>query len=442
MTEHRQKIRGTEIQLDQEVATEGLLAYSIDGHNLRVYDGTTLGGYTILNADQIAALYTLPTRLASPSIGMSGGSASANQANASGWFTTDAAVTDQPVAEAATIFAIKSPDNGVTQTWISKVDATEYTRRRNAAGVWSTWQRHVTASYLTGSAVAYDSTRLGGQLPAYYTAIAARLGYTPVNKAGDTITGALTVGGTLTANGNAAVGGTLAVAGQIAVAGNQLSVAGANPRIYLQDTTAGAHDFFVYADGSQFYVLTDRNDDGNYETPHPLNLRNSDGNGFLYGNLIITAADMGPGNGFNADMVDGQHASAFAVVGRTITAGNGLTGGGDLSANRTVALGAGSTLTATTTNSVGATTHAHDLDVVNIVSVGNQGLGATAVGGYVFASKKNGSGASLDLDDTISGSLLEAANAGSGRGAGLSGTYRCCGYHAGSSTIATLFKRI
>lgn len=36
---------------------------------------------------------------------------------------------------------------------------------------------------------ASDSAALGGQLPSYYTDIPSRLGYTPVNKAGDTATG-------------------------------------------------------------------------------------------------------------------------------------------------------------------------------------------------------------------------------------------------------------
>lgn len=46
----------------------------------------------------------------------------------------------------------------------------------------------------------------------------------------------------------------------------------------------------------------------------------------------------------------------------TITAGNGLTGGGDLSANRTIALGAPSTITDSSTNSVTADSHTHAID--------------------------------------------------------------------------------
>lgn len=46
----------------------------------------------------------------------------------------------------------------------------------------------------------------------------------------------------------------------------------------------------------------------------------------------------------------------------TITAGNGLTGGGDLSANRTITLGTPSTITDSSTNSVTETTHTHAID--------------------------------------------------------------------------------
>lgn len=45
-----------------------------------------------------------------------------------------------------------------------------------------------------------------------------------------------------------------------------------------------------------------------------------------------------------------------------LTAGNGLTGGGNLSASRTVALGTPSQITAGTTNSVTTTSHTHAID--------------------------------------------------------------------------------
>lgn len=48
---------------------------------------------------------------------------------------------------------------------------------------------------------------------------------------------------------------------------------------------------------------------------------------------------------------------------RTITAGNGLTGGGDLTANRSLALGVPGTITSATTNEVTASSHTHNLSL-------------------------------------------------------------------------------
>lgn len=78
---------------------------------------------------------------------------------------------------------------------------------------------------------ANNSAYLGGQLPAYYTDIAARLGYTPFNKAGDTGIGASTFSGNITPTSNAInfgnttqrwilVGNTLDLSSTLTVSGN------------------------------------------------------------------------------------------------------------------------------------------------------------------------------------------------------------------------------
>lgn len=54
---------------------------------------------------------------------------------------------------------------------------------------------------------------------------------------------------------------------------------------------------------------------------------------------IISAAD-GPGSGLDADTVDGIQGTALTVNTRLVSTGTGLTGGGDLSADRTIALAA------------------------------------------------------------------------------------------------------
>jgi hypothetical protein len=59
----------------------------------------------------------------------------------------------------------------------------------------------------TGSGL--DADLLAGQAATYYTNIAARLGFTPANKAGDTFGGAVTITGNLTVSGTGTFGGDI-----------------------------------------------------------------------------------------------------------------------------------------------------------------------------------------------------------------------------------------
>ena len=61
--------------------------------------------------------------------------------------------------------------------------------------------------------------------------------------------------------------------------------------------------------------------------------------------------------------------SKTEVNSKTISAGNGLTGGGDLGANRTISMGTPSTVGSATSNSASGTTHTHALDATGNVTV-------------------------------------------------------------------------
>lgn len=61
--------------------------------------------------------------------------------------------------------------------------------------------------------------------------------------------------------------------------------------------------------------------------------------------------------------------SKSEVNSKTISAGNGLTGGGDLSANRTISMGTPSTVGPVTSNTASGTTHTHALDATGNVAV-------------------------------------------------------------------------
>lgn len=61
--------------------------------------------------------------------------------------------------------------------------------------------------------------------------------------------------------------------------------------------------------------------------------------------------------------------SKSEVNSKTISAGNGLTGGGDLSTSRTISMGTPSTIGPATSNTASGTTHTHALDATGNVAV-------------------------------------------------------------------------
>ncbi|OHV77968.1 hypothetical protein LCM4579_06350 [Ensifer sp. LCM 4579] len=140
---------------------------------------------------------------------------------------------------------------------------------------------------------------------------------------------------------------TLSVSGKIATSGNEIEISGGNPRLKFTDTTSGAYDFWAYVDSQNFHVLVDRTGNGAWDTPHPLQLEGDTNIGYLFGSQILTAGN--------------YDALGVAPEARTITAGNGLTGGGDLAANRTLTLGTPGSITNSTTNSVTPSSHTHAL---------------------------------------------------------------------------------
>lgn len=83
------------------------------------------------------------------------------------------------------------------------------------------------------------------------------------------------------------------------------------------------------------------------------------------GSDALTPADIG------AATSDHTHDFSGVPDTRKITAGNGLTGGGDLSADRAIAMGTPSTITATTSNSVTSTSHTHALSGISRMAAGS-----------------------------------------------------------------------
>ncbi len=90
---------------------------------------------------------------------------------------------------------------------------------------------------------------------------------------------------------------------------SQLTMSGTSPQIKFNDTNGD--DFWIHANTNNFYVLTDRDDNGTWDGTNPLLLQNSDSQAYVYGNKVWNAGNDGSGSGLDADTVDGLQASSF-----------------------------------------------------------------------------------------------------------------------------------
>lgn len=78
---------------------------------------------------------------------------------------------------------------------------------------------------------------------------------------------------------------------------------------------------------------------------------------------LATNAEVATGTDTQRAVTPAGAASRYAIRTRNLTAGVGLTGGGDLTADRTVALGTPGTLSGATSNAVSATSHTHAISL-------------------------------------------------------------------------------
>ena len=115
----------------------------------------------------------------------------------------------------------------------------------------------------------------------------------------DTGTGRITLSGGLKVSGNA---------GDVST--SELIIQGTSPQIKFSDTVASAHDFYIHVNANKFYVLTDRDNNDNWDGTHPLELRNDTSMGLVYGNQIVTT-NMTIANATNADTLDGVDSLRF-----------------------------------------------------------------------------------------------------------------------------------
>jgi hypothetical protein len=112
------------------------------------------------------------------------------------------------------------------------------------------------------------------------------------------------------------------------------------------------------------------------------------------------------------------------------TAGNGLSGGGSIGVARTFTLGTPTAITATSTDSVAATSHTHSLSAANI----GTRMGQLAVGNVGTFAMLYYSVTGSDLPGTSrAGSTLAYSSAGTAIGTAPGGTWELHGYSSGSA---------
>jgi len=106
--------------------------------------------------------------------------------------------------------------------------------------------------------------------------------------AADTLTGALTMN----------------------VGGNAITISSAAPQIRFNDTDH--YDHWIHVNSNRFYILSDRDANGSWETPYPMELNSGNNIPYLFGNKAWTAGNDGSGSGLDADTLDGINSASFA----------------------------------------------------------------------------------------------------------------------------------
>lgn len=130
----------------------------------------------------------------------------------------------------------------------------------------------------------------------------------------------------------------------------------------------------------------------------------------------------------------------YALKTTTLTAGAGLVGGGDLSANRAFALGTPSQITATSTNTVTTTSHTHAIDKASLTVAGIVQLdSATNSTAENLAATPKAVKAAYDLATQAAHSGMIAYFA---RNAAPAGWLKANGAAVSRTTYATLFAAI
>ncbi|MER8619162.1 hypothetical protein NKG99_20380 [Mesorhizobium sp. M1409] len=239
----------------------------------------------------------------------------------------------------------------------------------------------------------------------------------------------------------------------------QITLQSSGPMLYMQDIDASAYDFWVHANSNHFYVLADRNNDGAFEGPHPLDLDAVSSAGYLFGNTIWTTANDGSGSGLNADLLDGFQSSQ-ANAGSTVAVRDGsgdivtrlfrseypagsdavnaligmnATGAGADNYMRPITLGAAASRLAPSLAASGAVYDQIENRANAFALAYTANAAAGSLGSYAFVSYLAGLGI-FTAGMGIAGSNLTYASAAAAGSGSPGGSWRTMGYAGGSGT--------
>lgn len=138
-------------------------------------------------------------------------------------------------------------------------------------------------------------------------------------------------------------------------------------------------------------------------------------------------------------IAEGQLKTNFNLAGSgtTISAGNGLTGGGDIGSDRTIAMGTPGDIRRASGNATSETSHTHRITNANFQDMMANMLGAGTLGSYAFLRQV--SGTDKNFGQTAPGSQLapyaiDSGNATTGSDT-ISGTWMCLGAGDGKGCV-------